>query len=251
MVLAAGYGKRLRPLTDRVPKALISVAGRPLIAYPLAVLREAGIREVLINLHHLGEQIRAALGDGASSGMSIRYSQENPILDTGGAIKKAEPFLRQAGTFAVINADTVIDIDLREVVAWHRRNGALATMVLRPDPRAARYGLIEIDRAGRVRRFLGRPADAPGPLEALMFTGVHLFEPELFDFMSEGRFGVTAVTYPALIAAGAPVFGYRFRGFWQVLDTHAGLAEGRWELERRESRIQSSESRIPSPSRVR
>jgi NDP-sugar pyrophosphorylase family protein len=232
MVLAAGFGSRLRPLTDRVPKALIEVAGKPLIAYPLAVLREAGVREVLINLHHLGDQIRAALGDGSSYGMSIRYSEEHPILDTGGAIKKAEPFLA-GDTFVVINADTVIDLRLEEVVEWHRRHGALATMVLRHDPHAAQYGLIEIDGAGRVRRFLGRPADAAGPLEAMMFTGVHVFEPGVFEFMESGRFGITTVTYPAMLAAGAPVFGYRFSGYWRVLDTHAGLAEGRWELERR------------------
>jgi NDP-sugar pyrophosphorylase family protein len=232
MVLAAGFGSRLRPLTDRVPKPLIDVAGKPLIAYPLAVLREAGIREVLINLHHLGDQIRAALGDGSSFGMSIRYSEEDPILDTGGAIKKAQPFLG-GDRFVVINADTVIDLRLGEVIEWHRGRGALATMVLRHDPRAAHYGVIEIDREARVRRFLGRPADAPGPLEPLMFTGVHVLEPGVFDFMQEGRFGITAVTYPAMLAAGAPLFGYRFSGYWAVLDTHAGLAEGRWEMERR------------------
>jgi NDP-sugar pyrophosphorylase family protein len=232
MVLAAGFGSRLRPLTDRVPKALIEVAGRPLIAYPLAVLREAGIREVLINLHHLGGQIRDALGDGSSYGMSIRYSEEHPILDTGGAIKKAESFLRD-DTFVVINADTVIELRLEEVVAWHRDRRALATMVLRPDPQAARYGLIEIDPEQRVRRILGRPADARGQLEALMFTGVHVFEPRLFEFMGDGRFGIIAATYPAMLAAGEPIFGYRFDGYWSVLDTHAGLAQGRWELERR------------------
>jgi NDP-sugar pyrophosphorylase family protein len=106
-------------------------------------------------------------------------------------------------------------------------------MVLRPDPRAASYGVIDIDPEGRVRRILGRPADAPGPLEALMFTGVHVFEPGVFDFMGSGRFGIIAATYPAMLAAGSPIFGYRFAGYWSVLDTHAGLAQGRWELERR------------------
>jgi NDP-sugar pyrophosphorylase family protein len=232
MILAAGFGSRLRPLTDRVPKPLIPVAGRPMIAYPLAVLRAAGITEVIINLHHLGAQLRAALGDGAAYGVSITYSEEDPILDTGGAIRKAEPFLR-GGTFAVLNADTVIDLDLTAVVARHRERGALATMVLRPDLQAARYGLIEIDRRGRVRRFLGRPRTATEPLTPLMFAGVHVFEPEVFRYMGEGRFGVTTTTYPALLAAAAPVFGEVFDGYWRVLDTHAGLAEGRYELARR------------------
>jgi NDP-sugar pyrophosphorylase family protein len=232
MVLAAGFGSRLRPLTDRVPKPLIPVAGRPLIAYSLAILREAGIREVMINLHHLGDQIRAALGDGSSYGMSISYSEENPILDTGGAIKKAEPFLRGA-TFAVLNSDTVMDLRLLDVVEQHRRTRAVATMVLRRDREAARYGVIELDREDRIRRFLGRPAHVDVPLEQFLFTGVHVFEPEVFGFMREGRFGINAETYPAMLAAGRALYGYRHSGYWRVLDTHAGLAEGRWELERK------------------
>src|SRR5262249_17667983 len=93
MVLAAGFGSRLRPLTDHTPKPLLKVGDHPLIAYALALLRAAGIRDVIINLHHRGEQVRAALGDGAAFGLSISYSEEDPILDTGGAIKKAQPFL--------------------------------------------------------------------------------------------------------------------------------------------------------------
>ena len=96
MILAAGFGSRLRPLTDRAPKPLLLVGGHPLIAYPLALLREAGIREVLINLHHLGGQVREALGDGSAWGVSITYSEEDPILDTGGAIKKIGPVNLQA-----------------------------------------------------------------------------------------------------------------------------------------------------------
>lgn len=230
MILAAGFGSRLRPLTDRVPKPLLLVAGKPLIAYPLALLREAGIREVLINLHHLGDQIRGALGDGSALGVSISYSEENPILDTGGAIEKARRFL-DGDTFAVLNADAVIDLSLADVITRHRERRAVATMVLRPDRDAARYGIIEVDPEDRIRRFLGHPAEVAGPLEPLMFTGIHVFEPEVFDFMQQGRFGINRTTYPAMLIAGRPLYGHRFDGYWRVLDTHAGLAEGRWELE--------------------
>lgn len=229
IILAAGFGRRLRPLTDRIPKPLIAVAGHPMIAYAMAVLRAAGIRDVLINLHHFGDQIRAALGDGSAYGLSIAYSEEDPILDTGGAIKKAEPFLRP-GTFVAMNADTIIDLCLADVIAWHRQQRALATMVLRPDPHAARFGVIEIDTSGRIRRFLGRPQHVAEPLRALMFAGVHVFEPDVFDYMQPGCFGINSVTYPAMLDAGCPLFGYVFEGYWRVLDTHAGLAEGRREM---------------------
>ena len=228
MILAAGFGSRLRPLTDRTPKPLIQVNGHPLIAYPLALLRAAGIHEVIINLHHHGEQIRTALGSGAAYGVSLTYSPEDPILETGGGIKGAQPFL-QDGPFVVLNADTICDIDLSSLIAWHAARGGLATMVLRADRAAARYGLIEIDAGDRIRRFLGQPPHCAAPLTPLMFAGIHVFEPEVFRYMDEGRFGINAITYPRLLAAGYPLYGYSFAGYWRVLDTHAGLAEGRWE----------------------
>src|SRR5258706_2851077 len=92
MILAAGKGTRLRPLTDSIPNPLIDVAGQPMIAFPLQLLRNAGIQDVVINLHHLGEQIRSALGDGSTYGVRIRYSEEDPILDSGGGIAAAREF---------------------------------------------------------------------------------------------------------------------------------------------------------------
>lgn len=229
MILAAGFGSRLRPLTDRVPKPLVEVGGKPLIAYPLALARAAGIHDVVVNLHHRGAAIRAALGDGGAYGVSIRYSEEDPILDTGGGILHARRLLGDE-PFVVLNSDSIIDLDLRQLIAWHAAHGAVATMVLRPDREAPRYGLIEIDRAHRVRRFLGRPVLVDEPLTPLMFAGVHVLEPRTFDYMASGAFGITRQTYPAMLAAGCPVAGYVFDGYWRVLDTHALLAEGRYDF---------------------
>jgi NDP-sugar pyrophosphorylase family protein len=130
----------------------------------------------------------------------------------------------------VLNSDAICDLDLRRVIAWHAAQGALATMVLRPDRDVARYGAIEIDAAGRIRRFLGVPSVVDAPLTPLMFTGVHVFEPGVFAYMDDGRFGINATTYPRMLAAGCPLAGYTFTGYWRVLDTHVGLAEGRWEM---------------------
>jgi NDP-sugar pyrophosphorylase family protein len=231
MILAAGLGTRLRPLTDTVPKPLLDVAGEPMIAFSLRLLRAAQISEVVINLHHLGEQIRSTLGDGRAYGVHITYSDENPILDTGGAIAAARAFLAD-DTFVVVNADTVIDLSLQRVIDAHRRAQATATMVLRPDPEAERYGLVEIDAGNRVRRILGRPAAAEdsGPLTGLMFAGVHIFEPRVFAYMPEGVYSVTRDTYPRLLAAGEPVHAYVHDGYWRVLDTPADLERGRREL---------------------
>jgi NDP-sugar pyrophosphorylase family protein len=228
MVLAAGLGSRLRPLTDQLPKPLIPVGGHPLIAYSLALLRAAGITQTVINLHHLGAKIRTALGNHAY-GVDITYSEEDPLLDTGGALRAAERWL--AGDRVVLlNSDILIDLDLRSVIDFHVARGGVASMVLRPDRETARYGAIEIDADQRVRRFVGQPPQYPSPLRALMFAGVHVLEPRFFDYLGEGVFGIVKQTYPRAFAAGEAVYGYVFDGYWRVLDTHSGLAEGRHDL---------------------
>jgi len=231
MILAAGKGTRLLPLTQTTPKPLIDVAGRPMIAYALDLVRDAGISEVVINLHHLGDRIRSVLGDGSAHGVRITYSEEHPILDTGGAIAAARGFL-DGGTFVVVNADIATDVRLRDVIAFHRERHAVATMVLRPDANAAKYGIIEIDASQRIRRFLGQPAEVAAPLTPLMFTGIHVFEPTLFAYMPHGIYSITRDVYPKLLVAGEPLFGYVHRGYWRVLDTPADLAAGRDELAR-------------------
>jgi NDP-sugar pyrophosphorylase family protein len=224
MILAAGLGTRLRPLTDSVPKALVPVAGRPLVEYSLLWLRSQGIQDVVMNLHHHGEKIRAALGDGSVYGLRITYSSEDPILDTGGGIKKAQPFL-DGETFLVLNCDTILDLDLSILLDTHRRNQAVATLVLRADPEARRYGIIETDRRGRVRRFLGQPPEVNATLSPFMFTGLQILEPRVFDFMPAHKaFGTTRETYPQLLQAGEPLYGFIHSGPWMVVDDAEGMA---------------------------
>ncbi len=224
MVLAAGLGTRLRPLTLDRPKPLVELAGRPVIAYNLLLLRRWGVREVIINLHHYGAALRAALGDGSRFDLAIHYSPEDPLLDTGGAIKNAEALLA-GDDFLVLNGDTVIDLPLEELVAAHRSRAATATLVLRHDPAQVRYGLLEIDAVKRIRRFLGAPPDWPEPLVAYMFAGVHVLSPRVFAYMPELRpISITRDVYPRMLAAGEPLYGFPYDGFWRVIDTADDLA---------------------------
>lgn len=224
LVLAAGHGKRLRPLTLTTPKALVRIAGRPVIEYTLGLLRRSGITEVAVNLHHLGGQIRQALGSGAQLGVKIKYSDEDPLLDTGGAVKKLASWLG-TGTFVVVNADTIMDLGLAAVLHAHRETGAIATMVVRADPMAERYGLVEIDRSNRVRRFLGQPAETITGLDARMFAGLQVLDPRVFAYMPRLEpFGITRQTYPAMLSAGEPVFGFPFDGFWATVDRPEDIA---------------------------
>lgn len=224
MILAAGRGRRLAPLTDSTPKPLVPVAGLPLIEHILGFLRAGGISDVVVNLHHLGHRIAATLGDGARFGLRIEYSWEDRILDTGGGIKRAEALL--AGEpFVVINGDSLLEIPLQDVVAYHRERGGVATMVLRADPEAARYGLVEVDAEDRVRRIVGEPSAVAGPLRPFMFVGLHVFEPAIFSWMEPGvPFSVTRVTYPRLLLADVPVYARVTSARWVTIDTPEALA---------------------------
>ena len=240
MVLAAGFGTRLRPLTLTVPKALVPVADKPFVEHLLALLHAGGIREVVINLHHLGDVIERYLGDGSRFGLAIRYSPEPTILDTGGGIKHAEGLL--AGEpFVVANADSLLEVSLRELWEFHRAHGAIATLALRADPDAARYGLVEVDETDRVRRIVGLPegAGASG-LRGLMFPGLHVLEPAIFAHMDAGRaFSITRATYPALLVKGLPICGFETRARWINIDTADAVRAADRELRTRPVRAPS------------
>jgi len=217
MILAAGMGERLHPLTNEIPKPLIPVANRPLIEYNLSLLQRHGIREVAINLHYLGELIRDHLGDGSRFGLKIHYSEETTLLGTGGGIKKLRSFF---GTepFLVINADILIDIDLKDLVLFHRSREAFATMVLRPNPDPVRFGTIETDDNGRIREFLGKVRTTEPDLHPWMFTGIHLFHPDVVNALpGKKRFCINRDVYAHWIRSNKACYGYVYKGYWEDL----------------------------------
>jgi MurNAc alpha-1-phosphate uridylyltransferase len=187
MLLAAGRGERMRPLTDHTPKPLLRVGGRPLIAWHLAALARAGIEEVIINLSWLGEQIRAALDDGREFGLTIRYSHEgSPALETGGGIFRALPLLG-AGPFLVVNGDTFTDIDL---AALQLSAAADARLVMVPNPPQHPDGDFVLEG-----EFL---TQAQGP--TLTYSGIGIFSPALFAGCTPGRFPLLPLLRRAIAA---------------------------------------------------
>jgi NDP-sugar pyrophosphorylase family protein len=211
-----------------------------MIEYALLLLRHHGIREVIINLHHFGEQIERRLGDGGQLGLTINYSRESELLDTGGGLLKAKPFL-QDESFIVINTDALIDLELANAIAFHKRQNATVTLVLRPDADADRYGSIDIDSKARIYRFLTTQApDSPsGPVRKLMFSGVQILEPTVFDYMTAmpQKFSTTRETYPKMLAVGEALYGFCFEGFWQDLGTAERIKEAETKLVRGEARL--------------
>lgn len=208
MILAAGFGTRLRPLTAATPKPLLPVANRPMIEYVLTCLREGGVDEVVVNTHHLAETMEDGLRAVDTGGLAVHVSRERRILGTAGGPKKAAPFLED-GTFILANGDFLIDIDLGRVIAFHRSRGAAATMVLRDDP----AGGIYTDGEGRIRRFLEGAGEG---LRQTGFTGIHVLEPDVFKVIPRNTpWEINRQAYPEMKKRGWPLFGYIHEGYWR------------------------------------
>ena len=219
MILAAGFGTRLRPLTDTLPKPILPIGGRPIVEYTLSLLKRHGITDVVINLHHLGGKIKEALGDGSRYGMSMTYADEPEILGTGGALRAAAAHFGVEGLL-VINGDIVVEVDLDAVADFHRRKGGLATLVLREAPDAARYGVVEIDDEDRICNLRGRiEVAADLPRRPRMFTGIHLLAPAILSAIPAGGYCDIADVYIDLIRRGLPLFGQTMTGYWNDIGT--------------------------------
>ena len=219
MILAAGLGTRLRPLTEELPKPLVPVANRPLIEYSLRLLGLHGIAQVAINLHHLGDRIQTALGDGASLGLEISYSPEDPILGTGGGIARLRSFLAD-GTFVLMNGDMLSAVDLGAALRFHRAQKAAATLVVCPFPPGGGYTLLERDEGGWITRFRQVTRPAQGRVRPVLFAGIHLLEPVVFDFLPPGGYSCIAEHgYCRMIEQGLPVAGFVDEGPWLDIGT--------------------------------
>jgi NDP-sugar pyrophosphorylase family protein len=216
MILAAGLGTRLRPLTDDRPKALVEVGGRTMLEITLARLREFGIREVIVNAHHFADQIVAYLDANNQFGMRIEVSREDVLLDTGGGLKKAAHFFLKGSDvanepFIVHNVDVISSIDLRRMAQVHAQTQALATLAVQRRE-TSRYLLFDDDlqlcgrRAGRDKQDeVVRHAPSLTPLA---FCGIHVISPRIFELMTETGVFSIITTHLRLAAAGEKISAF-------------------------------------------
>jgi NDP-sugar pyrophosphorylase family protein len=228
MVLAAGLGTRMRPLTNLIPKPLLPIANRPLLEYTFALLAAAGVRQVVVNAHHLADQFEQGLRSLDPSGLSLHISRERRILGTAGGLKRAESFLA-GGTFLLLNGDFLVDLDLRQVLEFHARQQATATMVLMPDEKS---GVLGVDPDGVIRRFIApRPADEPGERLSCGFTGVHVLEPDVFRLIpANTAWEINRQVYPELLARGRRVCGFVHYGYWREAGSPGGYLAANREV---------------------
>jgi NDP-sugar pyrophosphorylase family protein len=242
MILAAGYGTRLGELTQVRPKPMLPICGAPLVRWAVLWLRHQGVREIVINLHHLGEQIAAELGDGSALGVAIAYShEEGLILGTGGGLREARHLLDDGHDtpIVVVNGKILVDLELGPLLAAHRERRAEATMVLRPDAEGIWGGSLAADpSAGTLATFLGetRPDAEPGP--AMMFTGIHVMQPSFLDRVPPaGEQCIVRTAYRELFHEPRGIDVHTHAGYWwehstieRYLQGIANVLEGRASL---------------------
>lgn len=220
MILSAGYGTRLWPLTEDRTKPAIPILGKPLVGYVAEYLARFGCNEIIVNLHHRPDSVRASLGDGSDFGVHLRYIEEPVILGTSGALDNARELL-DGETFVVINGKIITDIDLDAALETHRRMGAIATLVLLPNPNCERFTVVEaVD--GCLTGFGGMPiaADYAGRDAPLMFTGIQILEPTIFDYIPRGVFShSTTDVYPQAMSKGNRIAVHIGEGKWYELST--------------------------------
>jgi NDP-sugar pyrophosphorylase family protein len=220
MILAAGYGSRLRPLTAALPKPLVPVVNRPLLEHIIASVRAAGIRELVINLHYRGAQIRRWLGRGERLGVEVTYSEEPQLLGSAGGVRRVRDFFGDEPAL-IVHGDLLFDVDLRAVIAYHRDRTAHATLVLHPAYHRFDYGIIKVNAQGEIGQFVDHQAPGvAGPFTATVFTGVQILDPVVLDTIpAQGIASLTTEVYPRLLGRPWRFYGYLMRGYWSDIGT--------------------------------
>ncbi len=212
MLLAAGLGTRLRPLTCVVSKSMIPVVNKPSLFYSLNLLRRSKINDVVINLYHQGNQIKDYVGDGEKFNMRVMYSEEDSLMGTAGGLKRMESYFKD--TFLVLSADGITDLNIRKAIQFHKKKAALATVVLKKTEEKFRYGVAFRNSQSRITQFIEKPSWGDA-LSDEINAGVYIFEPDIFSHIPPGKpYDLGHQVLPALAKKGKAVYGYLMDDYW-------------------------------------
>ncbi len=212
VVMAGGEGSRLRPLTIGRPKPMVPIVSKPVMAHILDLLKRQGITEVVVTLHFMPEVIQDYFGDGSSLDIKIHYAIEESPLGTAGSVKNARQFLGEP--FIIISGDAITDINLQEVIAFHKEKGAEATLTLYRVPNPLEYGVIITDADGKITQFQEKPSWGE-VISDTVNTGIYVIEPSVLDLIEEGvPTDWSKDVFPQLLSDGRPLYGYVASGNW-------------------------------------
>jgi mannose-1-phosphate guanylyltransferase len=229
MVLAAGKGTRLFPLTGEVPKPMAPVVDTPIIRHIFELLSGHGVTDAHVNVHYLADALLAAYGEESRvNGMTVRLSREDELLGTAGGVKRlAENF---DGTFVVVSGDALTDVNLGELVRLHEEKGALATIALRRVFDTSEFGVVELDGDGNILGFQEKPNPADA-ISTLANTGIYVFEPRALEYVPEGTFfDFARDVFPRFLEAGEMFVGYQGDFYWSDIGTLEAYRQAQYDV---------------------
>src|SRR4051795_6615868 len=236
VVMAGGEGTRVRPMTAHQPKPLLPVVNRPIMEHVLRLLKRHGFDETVVTVQFLASLIRTYFGDGEELGMDPCYATEETPLGTAGSVKNAEAALKD-DAFVVISGDALTDIDLGAVVRAHKDRGALVTVCLKRVPDPLEFGIVITDEEARIERFLEKPTWGQ-VFSDTVNTGIYVMEPEVFEHVAKHEsVDWSGDVFPALVAMGAPVFGYVAEGYWEDVGTHESYVRAQADVLNRQVQV--------------
>ncbi|MHB9149388.1 MAG: sugar phosphate nucleotidyltransferase [Thermoleophilia bacterium] len=245
MIMAAGLGTRLMPLTGSLPKPMVPIAGRPALDHILDLLRRHGVTEVVINLHHFPDVIRDYFGDGSPMGMSIRWAYEEELLGTAGGVKNNQSFLG-GGPFLVMSGDSLTDVDLTEVIAAHRSTGGIATLVSKQVADTSQYGVVVVDEDRRIRGFQEKPAPQDA-LSDLCNCGIYLFEPAIFEHIPADTFyDFGRQVFNDLLVKDVPFHTHPTADYWSDVGNLEDYRQGNFDALAGRVRVESAGREVRS-----
>lgn len=233
MILAAGVGSRLDPLTRNLPKPLVPIINRPVMEHIIELLKLHGFTDIMVNLHYLGDQIQSYFEDGSKWGVNIHYSCEEQLWGDAGSVKRVQEFFKDEA-FIVVGGDDLADIDLTRLVKTHRDKKALATIALSLVDDPSEYGIVLMNEEGRITRFMEKPKGEV-IFSNTANTGVYVFEPEIFDLIPRNTFYLFGKTFfPQMLAQGRALYGHLTASYWKDVgslqiyqETHLDALAGR------------------------
>jgi NDP-sugar pyrophosphorylase family protein len=230
MIMAAGKGTRLRPITDLIPKPMAPIANRPALFHIVGLLHRHGFNNMVMNLHHLPDTITDYFGNGKSMGVNIHYSFEPELLGTAGGVKNNQAFL-DGGTFLVMSGDALTDIDLTGLLAAHKRNGSIATLAVKEVADPSLYGVVVTDDDGRVVGFQEKPTREEAR-SRLCNCGIYVFEPEIFDhILPQGDFDDFGTrVLPDLLKNHIHFHAEPVEGYWSDVGNLDGVVRGNFDV---------------------
>ena len=230
LIMAAGYGTRLEPLTLAVPKPMVPIANKPTMRHNIELLRKYGIRRIIANIHYHPEQIVNYFSDGSEFGVHLSYSYEEELMGTAGGVHRMGTLVEKMDdTFLVLSSDALTDINLRKFVDFHKKKNAIATIALSPVPDVENFGVVEIDNDKKILSFQEKPKQCEAKSN-LVNTGIYIFEPEILDMIpSDTFYDFGKDLFPLLVEENKGIYGYEMLDYWSDVGNLSAYVQANYD----------------------